>query len=66
MSFKENSFAMTTTPTTRNARQAKILEILDRTRVTSQVQLSELLLDEESTLPRQPFRAILTSSARRK
>ena len=37
---------MTTTPTTRNARQAKILEILDRTRVTSQVQLSELLLDE--------------------
>ena len=25
---------MTTTPTTRNARQAKILEILDRTRVT--------------------------------
>ena len=37
---------MTTTPTTRNARQAKILEILDRTRVTSQVQLSELLLEE--------------------
>ncbi|MGP5497777.1 arginine repressor [Corynebacterium flavescens] len=34
------------TPSTRNARQAKILEILDRTRVTSQVQLSELLLDE--------------------
>ncbi|APT86761.1 arginine repressor [Corynebacterium flavescens] len=33
-------------PSTRNARQAKILEILDRTRVTSQVQLSELLLDE--------------------
>ena len=32
------------TPTTRNARQAKILEILDRNRVTSQVQLSELLL----------------------
>ncbi|MDU7565469.1 MAG: arginine repressor, partial [Corynebacterium sp.] len=25
------------TPTTRNARQAKILEILDRNRVTSQV-----------------------------
>lgn len=35
-----------TVPTTRNARQAKILEILDKTRVTSQVQLSELLLDE--------------------
>ena len=34
------------TPTTRNARQAKILEILDRNRVTSQVQLSELLLAE--------------------
>ena len=32
------------TPTTRNARQAKILEILDRNRVTSQVQLSQLLL----------------------
>lgn len=34
------------TPSTRNARQAKILEILDRNRVTSQVQLSELLLEE--------------------
>ncbi|AKE39092.1 Arginine repressor [Corynebacterium camporealensis] len=33
-------------PATRNARQAKILEILDRQRVTSQVQLSELLLQE--------------------
>lgn len=30
-------------PANRNARQSKILEILDRTRVTSQVQLSELL-----------------------
>ncbi|QPK80128.1 arginine repressor [Corynebacterium lizhenjunii] len=37
---------MAITPPNRNARQAKILEILDRTRVTSQVQLSELLLDE--------------------
>lgn len=35
-----------TVPSTRNARQAKIIEILDRLRVTSQVQLSELLLDE--------------------
>lgn len=35
-----------TVPSTRNARQAKILEILDKTRVTSQVQLSDLLLDE--------------------
>ena len=34
------------TPSTRTARQAKILEILDRNRVTSQVQLSELLLAE--------------------
>ena len=33
-------------PANRNARQAKILEILDRSRVTSQVQLSELLLEE--------------------
>ncbi|AJK68776.1 arginine repressor [Corynebacterium marinum] len=33
-------------PATRTARQAKILEILDKTRVSSQVQLSELLLDE--------------------
>ena len=33
-------------PANRNARQAKILEILDRARVTSQVQLSELLLEE--------------------
>lgn len=37
---------MPTSPSNRNARQAKILEILDRSRVTSQVQLSELLLDE--------------------
>lgn len=35
-----------TTPGTRAARQAKILEILEKTRVSSQVQLSELLLDE--------------------
>lgn len=35
-----------TTPGTRTARQAKILEILDKTRVYSQVQLSDLLLDE--------------------
>lgn len=35
-----------TQPATRTARQAKILEILDKTRVFSQVQLSELLLDE--------------------
>ncbi|QGU04512.1 arginine repressor [Corynebacterium comes] len=35
-----------TTPATRTARQAKILEILSKTRVSSQVQLSELLLDE--------------------
>ena len=35
-----------TTPATRAARQAKILEILAKTRVSSQVQLSELLLDE--------------------
>ncbi|WJY89665.1 arginine repressor [Corynebacterium confusum] len=35
-----------TVPSTRNARQAKILEILGKTRVTSQVQLSDLLLDE--------------------
>lgn len=35
-----------TTPGTRTARQAKILEILEKTRVSSQVQLSELLLDE--------------------
>lgn len=34
------------TPVTRTARQARILEILERTRVHSQVQLSELLLDE--------------------
>ena len=34
------------TPVTRTARQARILEILGRTRVHSQVQLSELLLDE--------------------
>jgi transcriptional regulator of arginine metabolism len=33
-------------PATRTARQAKILDILDKTRVSSQVQLSELLLDE--------------------
>ncbi|QNE89501.1 arginine repressor [Corynebacterium incognita] len=32
--------------TTRNARQAKILEILGKTKITSQVQLSELLLKE--------------------
>ena len=35
-----------TVPVNRNARQVKILEILAKTRVTSQVQLSELLLDE--------------------
>lgn len=35
-----------TTPNTRVVRQAKILEILERTRVNSQVQLSELLYDE--------------------
>ena len=35
-----------TTPATRAARQAKILEILAKTRVSSQVQLAELLLDE--------------------
>lgn len=35
-----------THPATRTARQAKILEILSKTRVSSQVQLSELLLDE--------------------
>jgi transcriptional regulator, ArgR family len=33
-------------PVTRTARQALIVRILDRQRVTSQVQLSELLLDE--------------------
>ena len=33
-------------PVTRTARQGKILEILGKTRVSSQVQLSELLLDE--------------------
>ncbi|WP_080795080.1 arginine repressor [Corynebacterium pacaense] len=33
-------------PVTRTARQALIVQILDRQRVTSQVQLSELLLDE--------------------
>ncbi len=37
---------MPTNPSNRNARQAKILEILDHSRVTSQVQLSELLLEE--------------------
>ncbi|GAB3690833.1 arginine repressor [Corynebacterium nasicanis] len=35
-----------TQPVTRTARQGKILEILGKTRVSSQVQLSELLLDE--------------------
>lgn len=35
-----------TNPVTRTARQARILEILERYRVSSQVQLSELLLDE--------------------
>lgn len=35
-----------TSPVTRTARQARILEILERYRVSSQVQLSELLLDE--------------------
>lgn len=33
-------------PVSRTARQSKILEILDKTRVASQVQLSDLLLDE--------------------
>lgn len=33
-------------PVTRTVRQGKILEILGKTRVSSQVQLSELLLDE--------------------
>lgn len=33
-------------PVTRTARQGKILEILGKTRVSSQVQLSDLLLDE--------------------
>lgn len=33
-------------PVTRTVRQGKILEILHKTRVSSQVQLSELLLDE--------------------
>ncbi|APT92585.1 arginine repressor [Corynebacterium phocae] len=37
---------MSNTPSNRNARQAKILEILACTRVTSQVQLSELLSKE--------------------
>src|SRR5699024_12834213 len=41
--FKVNTMTMTKT---RNARQEKILEILGKTRVTSQVQLSDLLLDE--------------------
>ncbi|AWB81970.1 arginine repressor [Corynebacterium yudongzhengii] len=35
-----------TSSITRTARQGKILEILGKTRVSSQVQLSELLLDE--------------------
>lgn len=35
-----------TNPVTRTARQARILDILERYRVSSQVQLSELLLDE--------------------
>ncbi|MHA2788894.1 arginine repressor [Corynebacterium sp. S7] len=35
-----------TTPVSRTARQARILDILANSRVTSQVQLSELLLDE--------------------
>lgn len=35
-----------TQPVSRTARQARILELLDQTRVSSQVQLSELLLDE--------------------
>lgn len=35
-----------TAPASRTARQAKILDILANSRVTSQVQLSELLLDE--------------------
>ncbi|EEW51324.1 arginine repressor [Corynebacterium efficiens YS-314] len=38
--------ASTSTPVTRTARQALIVQILNRQRVTSQVQLSELLLDE--------------------
>jgi len=37
---------MMSAPVTRTARQGKILEILGKTRVSSQVQLSELLLDE--------------------
>ena len=37
---------MSTTTPTRAARQAKILEILSRNRVSSQVELSELLLGE--------------------
>lgn len=35
-----------TQPVSRTARQARILELLEQTRVSSQVQLSELLLDE--------------------
>ncbi|WJY97503.1 arginine repressor [Corynebacterium fournieri] len=35
-----------TQPVSRTARQARILELLEHTRVSSQVQLSELLLDE--------------------
>lgn len=35
-----------TQPVSRTARQARILELLESTRVSSQVQLSELLLDE--------------------
>ena len=35
-----------TQPVSRTARQARILELLETTRVSSQVQLSELLLDE--------------------
>ena len=38
--------ASTSAPVTRTARQALIVQILNRQRVTSQVQLSELLLDE--------------------
>ena len=46
-------------PVTRTARQALILQILDKQKVTSQVQLSELLLDEgiditQATLSRSP------------
>lgn len=37
-------------PVTRTARQALILQILDKQKVTSQVQLSELLLDEDDTV----------------